>query len=176
MLEQSWKTIYSRTTIKSVPLLQPEHGFCQQNGPQRGQVLVSAWKKWWWFPFVWMVDVVIQGAWVLHRIKKDKGNESLPLLVFQRQFVHLNFLKFKGRQIFLELFRNSIYPIICLLWWPKTLPGAIRTQAYSEHLQTSKRGVFGQAVNSLKSLTGYAKIPHLRCLKGFWIRLCWKQV
>ena len=26
------KKIYSRTTTKAVPLLQPEHGFCQQNG------------------------------------------------------------------------------------------------------------------------------------------------
>ena len=38
MLEQSWKKVYSRTTIKSIPLLQPEHGFCQQNGLERGQV------------------------------------------------------------------------------------------------------------------------------------------
>ena len=35
------KKIYSRTTAKSIPLLQPEHGFCQQNGPEGGQVLVS---------------------------------------------------------------------------------------------------------------------------------------
>ena len=32
-------------------------------------------KKWWWFPFVWMVDVVIQGARVLYHINKDKGDE-----------------------------------------------------------------------------------------------------
>ena len=37
--------IYLRTTTKSVPLLQPEHGFCQQNGPERGQVLASEWKN-----------------------------------------------------------------------------------------------------------------------------------
>ena len=35
----------SRTTTKSVPLLQPEHGFCQQNGPERDQVLASEWKN-----------------------------------------------------------------------------------------------------------------------------------
>ena len=29
VLEQSWKKVYSRTTTKSIPLLQPEHGFCQ---------------------------------------------------------------------------------------------------------------------------------------------------
>ena len=38
MLEQSLKKVYSRTKTKVVPLLQPEHGFCQQNGPERGQV------------------------------------------------------------------------------------------------------------------------------------------
>ena len=46
------KQIYSRTITKSVSLLQPEHGFCQQNGPERAQVLVSECKKWWWFPLV----------------------------------------------------------------------------------------------------------------------------
>ena len=35
------KEIYSRTTTKTVPLLKPEHGFCQQNGPERSQILVS---------------------------------------------------------------------------------------------------------------------------------------
>ena len=35
------KQKYSRTTSESVPMLQPEHVFCQQNGPERGQVLVS---------------------------------------------------------------------------------------------------------------------------------------
>ena len=37
-------------------------------------------KKWWWCSCVSMVDVVIQGVWVLYRINKDKGNESLSLL------------------------------------------------------------------------------------------------
>ena len=32
--------------------------------------------------------VVIQGAWVLYRISKDKGDESLPLLTFQRHAVN----------------------------------------------------------------------------------------
>ena len=38
VLEQSWKKAYSRKTIKSIPLLQPEHGFCKQNSLERGQV------------------------------------------------------------------------------------------------------------------------------------------
>ena len=32
------KKVYSRKTTKSIPLLQPEHGFCRQNGPERGQI------------------------------------------------------------------------------------------------------------------------------------------
>ena len=36
-LEQSWKKVYSRATTKSIPLLQPEHGFCLKNESERGQ-------------------------------------------------------------------------------------------------------------------------------------------
>ena len=49
------------------PLLQPEHEFCQKNRSERGQA--QDWyrmKQWWWYPFVSMVDVVLQGAWVLY--------------------------------------------------------------------------------------------------------------
>ena len=38
-----------------------------------------------------MVDVVIQGAWVLHRINSDKSDVSLPLLAFRREFVNVTF-------------------------------------------------------------------------------------
>ena len=41
-------------------------------------------KKWWLFPFVWMVDVVLQGVRALYRINKDENDESLPLLGFRR--------------------------------------------------------------------------------------------
>ena len=53
-----------------------------------------------------MVDVVIQGAWVLYRIYKGKGawvlyriykgkgDESLPLLAFRRHVINLIFLKY----------------------------------------------------------------------------------
>ena len=46
MLEHSRKKVYSKKTAKSIiPLLQPQHGFCQQNGPEHDQVLVSKWKN-----------------------------------------------------------------------------------------------------------------------------------
>ena len=32
-----WNKVYLRTITKSILLLQPEHGFCQQNGPECGQ-------------------------------------------------------------------------------------------------------------------------------------------
>ena len=38
MLEKSSKNVYSKTTTKSIPLLQPEQGFSQQNGSERDQV------------------------------------------------------------------------------------------------------------------------------------------
>ena len=46
-----------------------------------------------------MVVVVLQGVWVLHRINKDEGNESLPLLAVRRDVFSAIFLKYskKGR-------------------------------------------------------------------------------
>ena len=59
MLEQSSKKVYSRITTKLIPLLQPEHGFCQQNGLQRGQVQD-------WYPNEKMVvvPVYLNGRWL----------------------------------------------------------------------------------------------------------------
>ena len=51
-------------------------------------------KKWWWYPFVWMLDVVLQGVKVLHRINRDEGDESLPFLVFWRHIANAMFLKY----------------------------------------------------------------------------------
>ena len=128
MLQQSWKKVHSRTTTKLNPLLQPQHGFCQQNGPECGQL--QDWcpdEKMWWSPFIWMVDV-LQGARIFYRINKDEGDESLPLLVFWRHISMQFSWNIQKRQIILEPCRNSNYPIRCLLWCHKTLPGAIWTQ------------------------------------------------
>ena len=40
-----------------------------------------------------MVDVVLQGVQVLYRINKDKNDESLTLLSFQRDVFSVIFLK-----------------------------------------------------------------------------------
>ena len=41
-----------------------------------------------------MVDVVFQGAWVLYRVNKEEGDESLLFLVFRRNIVNAIFLKY----------------------------------------------------------------------------------
>ena len=51
-------------------------------------------KKWWWFPFFWMLDVFLQWAQVLHCINWDKGDKPLPLLAFRIDFVGAIFLEY----------------------------------------------------------------------------------
>ena len=96
-------------------------------------------KKWWWSPFVWMVDVALQSVWVLHCIKKRwKGWVSVSSS-FSKRCSQWNFSKiFKRREIIFEPGRNLRYLIRYLLWWWKTLPVTIWTLVYSEPLQTSR--------------------------------------
>ena len=94
---------------------------------------------------------------------------------FSKTCCQCNFSEiFKGWQIILELCRKSKYTIRYLLWWHKTLTGAIWTQAYLELLQTSKMECF--CINSHHLIDNQIrKALHLRCLKGFWICLCWTR-
>ena len=72
-------------------------------------------KKWSWSPFALMV-FVLQNTWVLPRINKDEGDESLPPLAFCRNDANAIFLKiFKEMQTILEPCRNSECLIRCLL-------------------------------------------------------------
>ena len=133
-------------------------------------------KKWRWSPLIWVIDVVFQGAWVLYRINEDEDDESLPVLAFQRHVVKYNFSEiFIGKQIILELVGIRNIP------WDVCYDHPKHYQVQSEHRRTQspfkhlRWSVFAQTVNSsLKSLTGYAKTLHLRCLKGVWTCLCWK--
>ena len=127
-------------------------------------------KKWWWSPFVWMVDVVFQGAWVLYRINKDEGDKSLSLLTFQRHFVYSIFLKYskEGRLSSTHVGIRNIPSDICY-------DNTKHYQVQSERRRTRnpfkylRWSIFARRVNSLKSSTWYAKTLHVRCLKGFWI-------
>ena len=131
-------------------------------------------KKWWWSPFVWMVDVVLHGARVLYHINKREGYKSLPFLVIWRH-LQCNFSEiFKRRHIILKPWRKWRYLISCLLWCRKTLLVQFEHRRIENHFKHLRWSVFAQTVNTLKLLTGYAKKLHLRCLKGFWICLCCK--
>ena len=70
-------------------------------------------KKLWWFPFFWTLDAVIQGAWVLYRIKKDKDEKSLP--AFRRRIISIIFLKYskEGRFSWSHLGIRNIPLAIC---------------------------------------------------------------
>ena len=76
--------------------------------------------------------------WVLPRINKDTGNESPPLLTFRRDVVNRIFLNYSKEDRLPSSHVEISHYSRCLLWWHKTLPGAIWTQAYSESLQISK--------------------------------------
>ena len=62
-----------------------------------------------------MVDFVIQVAGVLYHINKDKGDESLSLLAFQRHSVNVIFLKYskEGRLSSSHLGIRNIPSDIC---------------------------------------------------------------
>ena len=74
---------------------QPEHGSCQQNGTEHGQVQD-------WYPNEKMAVVPVclngrccsSGVWVLYHINKDEGDDSLPILAFGEDVVNAIFLKY----------------------------------------------------------------------------------
>ena len=132
-------------------------------------------KKWWWYLFVWMVDVALKGTSVLHCINQDKGDECLPLLAFWRDAVNSIFFGiFKGRQLSPSHIRIQNIPSnVCYddTKHCKMKSECRRIQNLFKHLRWC---IFAQTVNGLKSLTGHAKTLHLKCLKGFWIFFYWK--
>ena len=115
-------------------------------------------KKWWWSPFVWMVDVVLQGARVLYCINKDEGDESLPFLVFWRHIVNAIFLKYskEGRLSSSHVGIRNIPSDVCydVTKHYQVQSEHKRTQNPLKHLRWSD---FGQTGNTLKSLTGHSK-------------------
>ena len=84
MLEQSWKKVYSRATTTLIALLQPKHGFCQQNGPECGQAQD-------WHPNEKMVVIPVSSNGLCC---SSEVLESLPLLAFRRDVVNAIFLKY----------------------------------------------------------------------------------
>ena len=133
MLEQSWKK-KSRATTKSVPLLQ-SMGFVNRMDQNVAK---------YWYPNEKMVVVPvclndrccysgcvgIASYWQRQRRRWASASSSFSKTCCQCDFSEI----FKERQIILEPFRKSKYHIRYLLWWHKTLPGAIWTKEYSKPL------------------------------------------
>ena len=69
-------TVTTRTWVLSTEWT-IERGFCRQS--VANYKIGIQMRKWWWSPFFWIVDIVLQGASVLNRNNKDEGDESLPL-------------------------------------------------------------------------------------------------
>ena len=93
-LEQVWKKVCSRHPHQFHCYNQNMSFVNMMNQNVAKSRIGIQMKKWWWSTFVWVIDASLQGAWVLHRINKDGGNESLPLLAFQRHVVNAVFLKY----------------------------------------------------------------------------------
>ena len=139
-LEQIWKKEYLRATTKSFPLLQPQHGFWQNNGSELGQTQD-------WHPNEKMVVVPVclndrccsPGCVCVVCIVTKIKAMSVCLFWLSKRCCQCNFFGiFKGRQIIPEPYKNSKYPIRCLLWWQKTLLDKIWIQVYSKPIQVSK--------------------------------------
>ena len=114
-----------------------------------------------------MVDVAVQGLWVFHRINKDEGDESLPLLALRRDVVNAIFLKYskEGRLSSSHLGIRNIPSDVCYddTKHCQEQSGHRRTQSPFKHLRWSVSSL--RVNSSLKSLTGYTKTLNLRCLK-----------
>ena len=72
-----------------------------------------------------MVDVVLQGVWVLYRINKAEGNETLPLLDFRRYVVNTFFLKYSNKDSLSSSHVRIRNVPLDVCYDDKTLPGAI---------------------------------------------------
>ena len=101
---------------KSIPLLQPEHGFCQKNVSGLGQT-----QDWYLNEKIVVVAVCLNGR------------------CCSAGCVGIVFIE---RQIIPEQYRNLQYPIRRLLWWHKLLLEAFWMQEYSKHIQASKMECF----------------------------------
>ena len=96
---------------------------------------------------------------------------------FSKRCCWCNFSEiFKGRQIIVEPCRNSKYSILLDVSYDDTKHYQVQSEHSRIHnlFKHLRWSIFAKAVNGLLSLTHYTKALHFRCLKEFWIHLCWK--
>ena len=125
--------------------------------------------------FHWMSSVK-QKFFHVSIVNKDKGDESLSLPALWRHVVNVIFLKYskEGRSSSSHLGIRSTPSYVCC-------DDTKHYQVQSEHRRIQNsfnylRGVFlhKQLTASRRSLD--TQKNSLRCLKGFWIHICWRQV
>ena len=147
MLEQGWKKVYSRATTKPIPLLQPEHGFCQKNGSERRQT-----QDWYLNRKMVVVPFCLNGSCcsacrvrgfciVLTKIK----TMSLCLFRLFEEMLSMQFFwNTQRKRNYPRAIWEFEYPIWGLLWWQwhKTLLDTFWRLAYSEPTQASKMECF----------------------------------
>ena len=91
-------------------------------------------KKWWWSPFVWMVDVVLHGARVLYRINKREGYKSLPFLVIWRHLPMQFFWNIQKKAHYPQAMEKMEISYQLFIMMSQNITCAIWTQAYWEPL------------------------------------------
>ena len=116
-LEQSSKKVYSRATTKSIPLFQPEQGFCHNNGSECGQK-----KDWYTNKKMVVVPICFEKQMLLSRVcgycivlTYIKAMSLCLFCLFERCYQCKFSGTFKGRQTILEPCRNSKYFVRRLL-------------------------------------------------------------
>ena len=132
-------------------------------------------------PYFWMVNVVLQGVWILYRIKIDESDQSLPLLAFRREVVNVIFLKYSEESRLSSSHVEMKYPIRCLLSWPKHYQAQSEHRRIQNHFKHLRWSVFAYKFNGLKSVTDacYDCIKHYqiqsehRCIQNPFKHLRW---
>ena len=124
VVEQSWKETEFKNNNQTNPTV-----------TTRISVLPTEWTRTWLSTGLvsewnWMVDVVLQGVWILSRITKDEDDESRFPLAFWRDAVNVIFLRHsnEGRILWSHVGIWNIPSDVC--YDDKSLPGEIWTQAY----------------------------------------------
>ena len=93
---------------------------------------------------------------LLNRIHLWSSNRYLLLLkYFKRFYYFITFYIAAGRVFFLHTLHQSFFS----------------AESYSKLLEKSNMENFAYSVKNFKPISVHAKSLHLRCLKGFWMRL-----
>ena len=116
-------------------------------------------KKWWWAMFAFVIDVMVQNSWIIHR----HANGKLDQLAFRREIVDVYLRKYKAAR------RFGRPPSTHSRRFDKKVPANIRLDGinhYSVSIPTQRRCAFC----GMKTTIACSKceVPlHRRCASNF---------